>query len=168
MGDFKMVDFNLIYRHNKAYQGDIKSICEMYNYFDLGDENVLAVEYLCLLVDNQPEICEFQFKETTRSEMSYDSMLGYIGKIYLDNGYLSLAYRWLQKCLDYIDYKNSHREPEIWIDYRKTFGAYQILKDADELDKIHNRFLLKWEQDLFYKKPKTPLFLVPANSTIVL
>ena len=145
------VDFNLIYRHNKAYQGDIKSICEMINYFTLCDEMVLAAEYLGLLVEHKPEICERHLHDVTGYEMEYDAMLARIGAAYYNRNFLPLAYRWLQKYLDYNDYKNLHREPEIWKEYRKTFGAYQILKDADELDKIDNRFMLKWEHELLYK-----------------
>ena len=145
------VDFDIIFRHNRAHRGDIKSMCEMVNHFSLCDDWVSTIKYFELLVDNKPEICEAKLEESTKLEVPYELMLGLIGQVYYEQRNFETAYRWFQKCLDYLTYKNTTDKAKEERDERYK-QIYKIMEDANELDKIHNRFLLKWEQDLFYRK----------------
>lgn len=145
------VDFGLIFRHNKAHRGHINSMCELAYYYSEFDDWQKVAQYFELLVDNTPEICETKFVELTNLIVPYETMLGLIGQAYYEHGNYSLAYRWFQKHLDYLDYKNLNNR-DTWHIERKKNQVYEILLTDGELDKPNHRFMLKWEQELFWKK----------------
>lgn len=142
------VDFDLIYRQNRAYRGDVKSMCELVDYFSACDDWRYTARFFELLVDNQPEICEQEFLKNTGFKVPYEMMLGLIGQYYYENGILEPAYRWFQKYLDYMEFKHSSNKTK-WEKEKLEDQIYKIMETDCELDKIRNRFMLKWEQELF-------------------
>lgn len=149
------VDFDIIIRVNKSNQGDIKSICELIDYYAEVENWQFAIEYLELLVDNHPSFCEAKFKDYTGDSLSYERMLCLIGQVYFEDNDFIPAFRWWQKYLDYLDYLNASNSKEEWLPEKQKLHIYHVLKNANQLDKIHNRFLLKWEQDLFNNSTRT-------------
>jgi len=145
------VDFDVIYRANRSKNGDVKSICELIYYFSSIDEWDEVATYMELLVENDPEFCEQKFKEITGDDLTYERMLGLIGAAYFDDNNFLPAFRWFQKYLDYLEFKNAPSNMVKWQAEKQEMPVYNILKKAGQLNKSCNRFLLKWEQELLYK-----------------
>ena len=146
------IDFGLIIRANKAARGDIVAICELINYYLIYDDWVAALEYHELLVDFEPSIVEKKYKEVTGYDTTYETFLMAIGKTYFELDDYASCYRWYQKCLDYYEYglRQSGRDKRYITVMKKHTPIYLFIEKEKQLNNIKNRFLLKWEQDLFY------------------
>jgi len=144
------VDFDIIIRTNKAYRGDITAMCEMATYFTLTDDWVNAAKFLELLVENEPDICEKKLYAVHAHQVPYEIMLGLIGQTHAEQENWHIAFRWYQKYLDYMEFKHASNKAK-WESKKPDDKIYCIMKSNGQLDKIENRFLLKWEQELFIK-----------------
>lgn len=146
------VDFDIILRVNKAAKGDLTSICELVEYYILTDDCYWALNYQEQLVDYHPSIVESKYLEATGTPIKYEHFLELMGKNCFNQYEDIKGYRWYQKYLDYLDFKNAVLPYKEKMRLKEETEIFQIMKNANELDKMHNRFMLKWEHDLFYSQ----------------
>lgn len=140
------------FKIGKALKGDKVAICEVASFFADRDDWDRCIKFLELLEDNPPDYCEKELYKATREKVSYENMLSLIAFTYEEAGNYPAAYRWYQKHLDYMDFKHASRPQSKWHKRKKEERSYKFLNTFDRLDRIENRFMLKWEQELLHKK----------------
>ena len=148
-----IIDAKVNFKIKRALNGDKVALCEVIDLYAEKENWVKSVEFLEIFVDFEPKTCEPKFVEIIGDELSYEDMLRVIAWTYyrdLDNDYM--AFKWFQKYFDYIDYKFHHLDATKREELKNECCMYPYMKERDLLDKIENRFLLKWEHDLLYKK----------------
>jgi len=147
-----LIDGNEKFKTLRALNGDKVAMCEMTDYYSEKEDWGKSLQFLELLVDNEPSFCETKFLEITGHEVPYEMMLMLIA----ENYYIDLkdeynAFRWYNKYFDYLDFKHRNLDADSREKIKQECKMYQGMKDHYLLDRIDYRFLLKWERELLYK-----------------
>ena len=148
-----LIDGNEKFKTLRAFNGDKVAMCEMAEFYSEKEDCTKSNMFLELLVDNEPSFCESKFLEITGNELSYENMLVLLAWNYFYNqNDRVMAFKWFQKYFDYLDFKHKELDAAFREKIKQECSMYQWMKDSYLLDRNENRFLLKWERELFYKK----------------
>jgi len=139
-----------IFLERQARNGDIEASWELIKYY-LKTDIVKCAEFATIVADLDPEHCEKKLEEYFGEPIAYEDMLGVIIVGHQQAGDWAIAERWVQKLSDYIDIKYDNVSEEEQECKKSELLQYKWMKENGILDKVENRFMLKWELNKYLK-----------------